>query len=128
MTEKDRILARIREALTVSAPASGTHGEEGSRVSTAPAISSARDPRPWLPAVGESFDSRLELFQENSADLKSTFHLVHDRAALAEALRELRDAEAWKKIATHSGELTNEAARILELPVCRTDQPYDVHD
>src|SRR5262249_20300405 len=68
------------------------------------------------------------LFQKNSADLKSTFHLVNDRDQLAALLRNLRDSENWKKIATHSGELTDEAVRSLNLPVCRTDQSYDVKE
>src|SRR5258708_15446014 len=84
--------------------------------------------RAWLPLVGESFDARLALFQKNSADLKSTFHVTTDQDQLAGLLRSLRDAEGWKKIATHSGELTDEAIRILNLPACRTDRPYNVSE
>jgi L-lactate dehydrogenase complex protein LldG len=143
MTEKEKIIARIREALTVSAPASGheagvttLRGAVGT-----PRPTSTRHPataesnahpsslaRAWLPLVGESFDERVALFQKNSADLKSTFHVSTDRAQLAGLLRSLRDAEGWKKIATHSGELTDEAARVLNLPVCRTDRSYDVNE
>jgi len=127
MTEKEKILARIREALAVSAPIGGSH--HGPVVSP---LHSTLDPRPtsharaWLPVVGESFDARLALFQKNSTDLKATLHIVDDRDQLAGLLRNLRDAEGWKKIATHSGELTDEAMRVLNLPVCRTDQPYSV--
>jgi L-lactate dehydrogenase complex protein LldG len=84
--------------------------------------------RAWLPVVGESFDARLALFQKNSADLKSTFRLVHGDEQFAGLLRNFRDAEGWKKIATHSGELTDEALRVVDLPVCRTDKPYDVNE
>src|SRR5262249_42973219 len=150
---KEKILARVREALTVPSTFPGTHREattsdgavgtprptspalEGRGVPTAPHLhTAASNTHPsslapaWLPPVGESFDARLALFQKNSADLKSTFHLVNDRDQLAALLRNLRDSENWKKIATHSGELTDEAVRSLNLPVCRTDQSYDVKE
>ena len=151
MTEKEKIIARIREALTVPAPASGheagvttlrgavgtprptSAGEVGRAVPTAPHPTTAQSnthpsslARAWLPVVGESFDARLALFQKNSADLKSTFHITNGQDQVAGLLRSLRDAEGWKKIATHSGELTDEATRVLNLPVCRTDSSYDV--
>jgi L-lactate dehydrogenase complex protein LldG len=134
MNEKEKILARIREALTVSAQPSGLNPAlVGRGVPTAPhtAESNAHPSslaRAWLPLIGESFEARLALFQKNSNDLKSTFHLVNDLDQLAGLLRNLRDSENWKKAATHSGELTDEAVRGLNLPVCRTDQPYDVKE
>jgi len=152
MTEKESILARIREALTVRATFPGTHGgvtasggavgtprpttpARGRCVPTAP-LATVAEPnthpstlaRSWLPLVGESFEARLVLFQKNSTDLKTTFHLVNDHDQLAGLLRNLRDAEGWKKIATHSGEHTDKAVRALNLPVCRTDQPYNVNE
>jgi L-lactate dehydrogenase complex protein LldG len=54
--------------------------------------------------------------------------MVKSREGLANALRALKDAEDWKKIGIHSGELTDFAAVTLPLPQCRTDRPYDVHD
>jgi L-lactate dehydrogenase complex protein LldG len=123
MTEKEKILARIREALTVPcSPPNSTHDTPPSPLDT------QHSARAWLPLVGESFDSRSALFQKNSADLKSTFHLIKDRDELAKALLNLRDTEVWKKIGTHPGELTDQAGRVLNLPICRTDQPYDVNE
>lgn len=118
MTEKENILARIREALTVASPAHGGPTLGTRNISA----------RAWLPAVGESFESRLALFDKNSADLKTAFHLVNNQDELAKSLLTLRDAEGWKKIGVHSGGLTNEAANVLNLPTCRADRPYDVHD
>jgi len=140
MSEKEKILARIREGLTVRAPFPGAHGEVtsgvdevGRGVPTAPHQTTAQSnahpssqARSWLPLVGESFDSRLALFQKNSADLKTTVNLIDGHDQLAGLLRNLRDSEGWKKIATHSGELSNEAARVLDRPVCRTERAYDV--
>jgi L-lactate dehydrogenase complex protein LldG len=138
MTEKEKILARIREALTVGAPFPGAHEDvtvNGGAVGTPRPTSAAHAnaypssrARAWLPLVGESFEARLAPFQKNSADLKSTFQLVDDQDHLIRSLCSLRDTEGWKKIATHSGELTDKAVRALDLPVCRTDQPYNVNE
>jgi len=153
MTEKEKILGRIREALTVSVRLAGAHHGEtairgavetprptsptlvGRGVPTAPvtdppnanAYSSSRA-RAWLPVVGESFDARLSLFKKNSIELKAAFHVLNDRHELATSLCSLRDEEKWKKIGFHSGELTNEAVHALNLPSCRTDQSCNVAD
>jgi L-lactate dehydrogenase complex protein LldG len=126
MSEKEKILTRIREALTVQAVLPDSHGHvtvHDGAVGTPRPTSPART---WLPLVGESFEARLALFQKNSADLKSTVHVVEDQDHLARSLCSLRDAEGWKKIAAHSGELADEAARVLDRPVCRTDRAYNV--
>ncbi len=135
MTEKDKILARIREALTVHAPFLGAHepataasGAVGTPRPTPPELAQHSSPRSWLPLVGESFESQLALFQKNSADLKSTFHLINNRDDFTKSLLDLRESEGWKKIGTHSGELVDDAARVLNLAICRTDEPYNVHD
>jgi len=132
MTEKERILTRIREALAVQAVLPDSHGHVTVPNGAVGNPSRACHPRPtsparaWLPLVGEGFEARLALFQKNSADLKTTLHLVDGHDQLAGLLRNLRDAEGWKKIATHSGELTDKAVGALDLPVCRTDRPYTV--
>ncbi len=73
-------------------------------------------------------EERLELFRRNASDLKANFFLVKDRGELAEKLLELRDGEGWRKIGAHSGELTDTACRALAIPVCRTDQGYQVNE
>lgn len=123
MTEREKILGRIREALTVEAPKPGHHHGHGSH--SAKVVSSSRAGE-WLPNVGESFDDQLARFRTNATDLKADFHLLNGREELPAALVKLRDAEGWKKIATHSGDLTNAAAQALALPVCKTDQTYKV--
>ena len=84
--------------------------------------------RKWLPAVGDSFEERLELFQKNAANLKATFRLVENRDELVPLLCALRDEEGWTRVGTHAGELTNLVRPELKLPVCRTDESYDVAD
>ena len=75
--------------------------------------------REWLPAVGETFDEQLAVFRENAIALKTDFHPINNLDELSKRLLELRDAQGWKKIASHGGELTDFAANALALPVCR---------
>jgi len=126
MTEREKIFARIREALTVQAPVPGHHGETGHHP-VSHGAKTARS-REWLPQVGDSFEDQVARFRANATDLKATFYLVNDRDELAKLLLELRDSEGWKKVASHGGELTDAACQMLALPVCRTDQPFNVSE
>jgi len=126
MTEREKIFARIREALTVQAPLPGHHGEPGHHPSFKGAPSTQA--REWLPPTGDSFADQLARFRANAADLKATFYLANNRDELAKLLLELRDVEGWKKVASHGGELTDAACKTLGLPVCRTDQKFDVNE
>lgn len=124
MTEREKILGRIREALTVATHKPGAHGDDKSQLPFDPKISS---PRKWLPLVGESVDARLALFAKNSAELKTDFQLLSSVDEARQAIVALRDQENWKRIALHSGELTNVICPSLNLPMLRTDKPYDVN-
>jgi L-lactate dehydrogenase complex protein LldG len=126
MTEREKIFARIREALTVQAPLPGHHGETGHHPSFSGAPSAHA--REWLPPTGDSFEERLTRFRANAADLKATFYFANSREELAKLLLELRDTEGWKKVASHGGELTDAACQTLGLPVCRTDAAFDVNE
>ena len=121
MSERDNILARIREGLKAQSPTAGAHpvhppvsgpGRNGSL-------------KAWLPAVGTSFQERIDLFQKNALALKTEFAVVKGPGELKAALLEMRDSLGWKKIATHDSELTTPMCTTLALPVLRTDQPYD---
>lgn len=124
MTEKDKIVGRIREALKAKAPVPGRHGVAVPHACDA----EQKRPRDWLPPVGPSPAEWLAQFQTIAEDLKAAVKLVRDRAELASSLRQLRDVEGWKKVGVHSGRLTDLAADALGLPHCRTDKTYDVHD
>jgi len=123
MSEKEVILTRIREALTVCAPVPG-HGHEA--VLTHPAEAPSSSARQWLPAVGETFQARLDLFRKNAADLKADFHLVNNLEEMLQLLLEVRAAEGWKKVGAHRGTMASAACQALGLPVCWTDERYDV--
>ena len=125
MTEREKILARIREALKVPAHVPDAHVNVPLPAS---AQSSAASARKWLPKVGESFAEQLALFQANTAELKADFQLYNSAEETRQALVRLRDAEGWKRVACHSGDLTNAICPPLNLPLLRTDRPYDVHE
>jgi L-lactate dehydrogenase complex protein LldG len=126
MTERENIFARIREALTVSAPMPGHSHADPPHFKAVPPLAS--EVRAWLPAVGDSFEVRLEVFRKNTINLKADFHLVTNREQLGELLVKLRDSEKWCKVGAHAGELTDFALSKLDLPICRTDNGYDVAD
>jgi L-lactate dehydrogenase complex protein LldG len=122
MTEREKIFARIREALSVTAPLPG-HPHTGH---PAPATGApSAHAREWLPPVGDSFDDQLARFRANATDLKATFYFCSHRDEFTKLLAELRDVEGWEKVASHRGELTDAACEALALPVFRTDQPFN---
>ncbi len=136
MTEREKILGRVKEALRVQAPFPGTdHNGAAKDPALAPGVSGsgaagmpAPPVRQWLPFVGKSFDDRVALFQKNATELKADFRLLQKQEELARVLSEIRDAEGWKKIGAHRGELTEFAVRTLCLPTCRTDGGYNVRE
>ncbi len=148
MTEREKILARVREALKVAAPLPSSHGAGSATVPVAtrrrpadgdemfvettntaggtPALPSSA--RQWLPKVGESFDEQLALFAKNAVELRADFQLLASRDELKTALAKISAAENWKRIATHKGEFTDSVSGSLNLPICFTDKTYDVHE
>ena len=131
LSEREKILGRIREALKVNAPMPGAHPSSAavpaaSRIAGGtPAPLSARE---WLPSVGASIGEQFNLFAKNAADLKADFQLLTGRDELQATLVKLRDAEKWRRTASHGGELTDFACKTLGLPVTLTDRGYDVQE
>ena len=136
MSERENILGRIREALKVNAPLPGWHGERSAEhLSAGDPAANARNlaarsgtASDWLPLVGASVAEQFELFAKNAADLKADFQLLASRDELKAALLKLRDAEKWRRVASHDGELSNFACKALGLPVLLTDRGYDVQE
>ena len=125
MTEREKILGRIREALTVPAPHPGAHGDEephthfnGRPVHVA---------RGWLPSGGETFEEQVAHFRAAAVELKTDFRFLASREEAFAALAQIRDAEGWKSVAAHRAELASSAAASLGLPVLHTDDGYDVN-
>jgi L-lactate dehydrogenase complex protein LldG len=121
MNERDAILARVHEALEVAAPFPGYDHEPGQT----PAPPDAAAQRRVLALVGQSFDERIALFQENAAELHADFRLVQGPEALAAELQKLSAAGGWQRAASHSAELTGAACKALGLPVLLTDAAFD---
>lgn len=126
--EKEKIFKRIREALTMPAPHPGHHGAaapNGAHLETP-----EQEIAHWLPPVGTSFDAQADLFARNSVQLKSTFHLLENETAAADALANLSRSEGWRRIAAHgdgaNGPSTRAMVSALGLPGLWTDSGYDV--
>lgn len=122
VSERDNMLVRIREALSVAAP---LPGQDHGTAREMPVLSSIADQRRVLPAVGQSFDEQLALFRANAAELCGEFRLFNDLDALVAELKGLCAAEGWQRLASHGGELTGAACQALGLPVLLTDQAFD---
>ena len=126
MSERENIFARIREALRVTAQRPGQHGASSSGTNhTGTASEHARE---WLPKVGSTAEERLVLFRKMAIDLKAEVVLVENHEQLAQTLKTLANAENWKKIGIHQGELTGIVDQSLNLPKCWTDRPYEVNE
>ncbi len=125
MSERDNILARIREALKVAAPAPGAHPGTNP---PAPTLPTTADFERVLPAVGPDFEARVELFRKNAAELRADFHLLSRPEELEPALLALAKAEGWKKVAAHKGTMTDAACRALTLPVCPVESGAEPRD
>jgi L-lactate dehydrogenase complex protein LldG len=124
MSEREKILGRIHEALSVAAPVPGAQDHRAGHVT----MQSRANISEWLPAVPESFDEMAGMFRANSLELQTDFHLLNSRKDFAAQLAAIRDAERWKKVASHGGELTDSVGAALGLPVCLTDGGYDVNE
>jgi L-lactate dehydrogenase complex protein LldG len=117
MSERENILARIREALKVKA-----HAPHGTGL---PAVA---EHRRVMPLAGATPDEQLTLFAKNAVELRATFKLVANASELTAELRALRDTEQWKRVATHKSPLAHPQAAGLGLPVQVTDENGDKHE
>ena len=121
MSERENIFARIREALTITAPLPGHHG-----IAHKPAVlPTTADHRRVLPGVGASFEEQLALFARNATELRATFKVVKDISELTAELLALRDSENWKRAAAHRGVMADSVAQSLALPLLLTTSGYD---
>ena len=121
MSDQATILARIREALQSPAPVPGHH-EDHAPAQLRPPDQFSR----WLPAVGADLAAQMELFAKNSADLKTEFHPLDSSEQIATRLKAFAAENGWKKVATHSGELTTPATGALGIETILTDRGYEV--
>lgn len=119
MTERDKILSRIREGLRQR---TRHHRDESSLPA---ATVSARQ---WLPPCGDTEEEQFESFRKTSTDLRTEIHLLPDQAAAQALLLQMSQADGWTRLATHKGELTEALTTTLGVSTLHTDAGYDVHD
>ena len=114
--DREAILGRIREALRAPAPRHSTTTE-----------GTGENFREWLPPVGESEDDRVALFAKLSEMLRTEFIECRDAKSAAQHIARLAETGAWKKLARHSGALSDAVAAHLPpaLPRMSTDAGYD---
>ena len=124
VNERENILGRVREALKTPSLMPDSQGEPQARPAARPPVEGARQ---WLPPVGNGFRDCVELFGRNAVELKAEFQLLKSAEEMRQALARLRDAEGWKGAACHSGALTDAVCPVLNLPLLRTDRPYDIN-
>ena len=124
MSEREAILARVRDALRVPAPRPVAHDS--------PPLDSARaasaEARAHLPPVGETCDDWLALFAKHSEELRTQFHIARDTAEAHAFLSRLAAQENWQRVATHDGALSQPAAAATNLEVLTLREGYDIHD
>lgn len=142
---REKILRRIREALSVKAPA--RHLGHGGSAGVPPANGARRfagsdslptggapvptqgspvvPPAAWLPPVPASEAERVSLFEKNSLDLKTEVRHCADATAVAAELADLAREHSWQSIGSHHFPLGDEAVSKLGLPVVFTDSPYE---
>ncbi len=73
---------------------------------------------------GPTLDEQITLFAQNSATLKSGFHIATSPADAAQQLAVLARENNWKRIATHRHSLVQGLAEKLGLPCMLTDAGY----
>ena len=110
--KREEILGRIREALRVPAPR--PHGSPG-RNDASHANQAKQTPREWLPPVPLESGSRVALFGERCAQLRTDFLTVSGPEEAAAVLLSLRARHSWTVLGAHHHPLIDPLVRALGL-------------
>ncbi|MES2569118.1 MAG: LUD domain-containing protein [Verrucomicrobiota bacterium] len=119
--DREKVLARIAEALTVAAPRHHETPMLGGKPAPIPPF------RAWLPPVGPDLEKQQTLFAAQCAGLKTEFVECADEAAAAAHIAMLAEANDWKKLAFHPGALNDAIVPHLpeSLGLFRVEAGYD---
>jgi L-lactate dehydrogenase complex protein LldG len=120
---RDRILARIREALSIPAPPRHLDGQHDAHSPAGPGSA-----RAWLPYVPSNLEDRIALFEKNSAALRTEFFKCSSPADIGDQLQQIAHASGWRRVATHDFDLGRPAVSSLPIPVIRIQSGYNVAD
>ena len=119
---RDVILARVREALTLPAPAPHAAGHAPPAAGhPALAVLPAEAARPWLPDGGDTPEERLRILMENLEKLRAVVVRVPDPASAAAWLAALSRDRGWTKVAHHAHSLVDAACAGLGVAACPID-------
>lgn len=125
---REKILRRIREALQMEAPRRHL-GEHESHGEAAADPGEPIEREKWLPEVPDSLEGKVELFEKNSADLKTEVVRCEDWSKAAAALAEVAKAEGWSRIAIDGSSKVAEATSFLrDLEVIRVEEGFEIAD
>ena len=122
MSERQKMLSRIRAALSTPAPRPGT---QGAGHPSPLQKTNAQSVQRWLPVSGESLAEHIEYFRTRSAELKTEFQLLDSITAVEIKLAKMAIAENWQRLATQA-DLAN--ITLPDLPVLTTCPGYDVNE
>lgn len=120
--DREKILARIREALVVPTPepheGPGHSGGQGNSF------------RGWLPPVGDAVREQVSLFAKQSEVLKTQFVECDSLEAVASRLVEIGRENGWRRLAWHPGVLNTPLVEALVraaagLDLVQIDAGYD---
>ncbi|MFA7234273.1 MAG: lactate utilization protein C [Terrimicrobiaceae bacterium] len=114
---REKILRRIREALSVKAPARHLVGAVPS--------TAGHQPQDWLPPVPSSEAEIIALFEKNSLALKTEVRRCANATVVVSELAALARENRWKSVGSHHFALGNDPVSALGLPVVFTDRPYE---
>jgi L-lactate dehydrogenase complex protein LldG len=124
---REKILARIREALQSPAPKRhlGHHGPALTGGDSAPDA----DAEHWLPPVSDDLEGRINLFASISETLKTKLVRCRNLAEAQTVLGSLARENDWKTVFTHSDPLLDSVCPGLShLDLRKTDHGYEKAD
>ncbi len=125
MSERENILNRIRQALTI--PASKPEGAGVNKEGAfAPELEGGY--AAFLPVAATGFEAQRKQFENNALELKASFHFLENADEVVKLLAKIRDAEGWKKVASHKGQLTLPVCKALGLPAMIVDEAFDKNE
>ena len=130
---RETILARVREALRVPAPAPHVKGPAAASASGPDGrpgltILPAEAGRPWLPDGGDTPADSLRILAENLGKLRAECFRVPDRAAAAACLAEQARGRGWQRVAFHADPVIEPLATGLGCAAHRVDAPGEPCD
>jgi len=130
---RDAILARVREALRLPAPAPHVKGRVAAEVTARDGergltILPAEAGRPWLPDGGDSPAESLQILQENLEKLRAECFRVSDLAAARACLVEQAGKRGWRRVAFHGDPGVESLVQDFPCSTHRVDAPGAVFD